>query len=436
MKNKTHSLDDFFLDVLGDHAITPSGKARELFLKDVASLDFKLPVYRRWYFFPMIILLILMGIMGIWFGTGMNKPGAVKTSAAIIQPGNGIAVPSPITSGNHPQKSSAPAKEYAQISPVREPSHQLVPVKPEEQLIAMNSKPGNLLPNENINTSSLNIPAENPIKPVTGPLVVTGEKADSAPRYKVVSHLLDWPIECRNSSDWSSGRWYFATGVSYTAEWMFNILEANKSMRADNLGLEESFHFGPFSVGTGIGLSITKGTNEMVIGYNDYLGTYRGLDSIVFKWDISHTHIIPIYYYTDKEVYDSLLRLNYSYYEKRYIYLQIPLKLGYDLIRNNNFSLGVRIGPTLSVLLQSRAKSASYNLGKDRIVRLNDVTPDRVATNWQFSAGINAWFRMNRRFGLEVEPDFRHYFNSVYEKPDNTKKPWSAGFRIALIIRN
>jgi hypothetical protein len=217
---------------------------------------------------------------------------------------------------------------------------------------------------------------------------------------------------------------------------MFDILEANKNMREDNLGLEGTFHFGPYSIGTGVGISVSKGTNEIIIGYNDYLGTYRGLDSIVFRWDASHTHLIPVYYYTNKVVYDTSLKLKYSYYEKRYIYLQFPIKLGYDFIRTKMFTVGIRVGPTLSILLQSTTKSAVYDLGKDRIVQMNNVTPDRVQTNWQISAGINAGIRLSQRFGLELEPDIRYYFNSVYEKPDNNKKPWSAGFRIAFLIKN
>jgi len=228
----------------------------------------------------------------------------------------------------------------------------------------------------------------------------------------------------------------FSGGMYYSPEWMFNILEANKNMRADNLGLEGTFHFGPYSIGTAIGISITKGTNEIIIGYNDYLGTYKGLDSIVFKWDASHTHVIPVYYYTNKVVYDTSLKVQYAYYEKRYIYLQIPIKLGYDFLRTKMFTLGLRVGPTLSVLLQSSGKSNSIDLGKDRLVKLNDVTPERVETNWQISAGINAGIRLSRRFGLELEPEIRYYFNSVYEKPDNNKKPWSAGFRVALLFKH
>jgi hypothetical protein len=94
----------------------------------------------------------------------------------------------------------------------------------------------------------------------------------------------------------------------------------------------------------------------------------------------------------------------------------------------------VRFGPTLSILLQSKVKSVNYDLGQDRIVQMNNVTPERVETNWQISAGINAGIGLSRRFSMEVEPDIHYYFNSVYEKPDNNKKPWSAGFRVAILL--
>ncbi|TSA29486.1 MAG: hypothetical protein D4R67_01930 [Bacteroidetes bacterium] len=227
--------------------------------------------------------------------------------------------------------------------------------------------------------------------------------------------------------------WQFAVSVYYAPEWMFNTLEGDKY--ANNFGLEGSFTYGRYSLRTGIGLSLTKGTNELMVEYNDYLGTYNQLDSIQFHWDEMNYHLLPTYYLSMKDVWDSLMQLDYPCVIKRYTYLQIPLILGYDVLQNKWMSLGFRAGPILSILIQSKQLSEAYDPGKNRIIRINQVTPDRIQTNWQVQGGLNASFRLARRIRLELEPTIKYYFNSVYEKSDVTKKPWSAGFRTSITIQ-
>jgi len=226
-------------------------------------------------------------------------------------------------------------------------------------------------------------------------------------------------------------KWNISASVYYTPEWMFNTLNGDKFV--NNMGVEGTFHFGRYSVRTGVGLSITTGSNEMVAKTNPYLGSYNALDSIVFKWG-DHYNLIPTYYTSAENVYDTALKYNYSYNKKRYTYLQVPLILGYDFWQNNWLSLGVRAGAVMSLLMKTENLSGIYDPGKDRIIMINNVSPDRIQLNWQAVGGINAAFRLSRRFSFEAEPEVRYYFNSVYESSVLTKKPWSAGVRTAIIV--
>jgi hypothetical protein len=222
--------------------------------------------------------------------------------------------------------------------------------------------------------------------------------------------------------------------VSYSPEWMFNTLDKGTKY-VNNAAIEQTFRFQKYSLRTGLGLSITKGTNEVLISYNDYLGSFQKLDSITFTWDPEHINLIPTYYLSNQEVWDSLMKLANTMVIKRYTYLQIPLVFGYDFWSNGQFSLGVRVGPVLSVLLTSKQLSDAYDPGMNRIIMINQITPERIQTNWQLMGGINATFRFSRRLGVELEPEARYYFNSVYEQSDATKKPWSLGFRAAFLVR-
>ena len=85
--------------------------------------------------------------------------------------------------------------------------------------------------------------------------------------------------------------WFFSTAIQYTPEWMFNTIEEGKFV--NNFGVEGIFTIGKYSIRTGLGLSITKGTNELAVEYNDFLGSYNKLDSMSFYWDGTvHNYIL------------------------------------------------------------------------------------------------------------------------------------------------
>lgn len=229
-----------------------------------------------------------------------------------------------------------------------------------------------------------------------------------------------------------ANRWNVSAGASYTPEWMYNTFNGDKFV--NNMGLEGTVHFGPYSLRTGVGLSITDGSNETNVETNHFLGTYKSLDSIVFTWDAKHDKLVPVIYTTVTNAYDTSVRNNYSYNKKRYTYLEVPLILGYDFWQNKWLSLGVRAGAVMSFLLKTENISSTYESEQDRIVTINDVTPGRIQMNWQETAGIDAAFRLSRRLSIEIEPDIKYYFNSIYESSAVIKKPWSVGVRTAFVV--
>jgi len=261
--------------------------------------------------------------------------------------------------------------------------------------------------------------------PTIAPSINQEQKAKTEPRKE------EKTTKSREQSN-RPGNWNISTGVYCTPEWMFNTLNGDKF--ANNMGVEGTFHFGPYSVRTGVGLSITTGSNEMLVQTSSYLGSYASLDSVVFRWNDNHTSLVPTLFTSGTNVYDTALRYNYSYIKKRYTYLQVPLVLGYDFWRNRWLSLGARAGAVMSVLLKSENMTESFDPGKDKIISINNISPDRIQLNWQAVGGINAAFRLSRRFSIELEPNVRYYFNSVYESSELVKKPWSVGVRTAFLI--
>ena len=119
---------------------------------------------------------------------------------------------------------------------------------------------------------------------------------------------------------------------------------------------------------------------------------------------------------------------------KRYTYLQIPMIMGYEFWQSGRISIGVRVGPVLSVLLTTHQLSEAYDPGNKRILSVNDIAPEQVNLNWQVLGGISMTIRLSEKLKFELEPCARYYFNSVYEKPANNTKPWSLGLRAAFSV--
>ncbi len=424
MKRERDPVDDFFKEALQKHQVKPSDAARQRFLDVAATIPMK--GRRSWLgWFLLFAGLTVVGTTAIliWWG---NSPDSNEQSAVSNQQP---------TVGKEQSAIDSRQSKVGHVQPEVSRGNSLTEVV---SLLPVSSPDTNLnaVPKTVANPESIIVP-ENPSVPspvsVSNPGLDRAESSslnlpqeDTISKTKPIS-ILEKPDKRKKVTDWQ-----FATSVYYAPEWMFNTLEGDKFV--SNFGIEESFHYGRYLLRTGVGLSVAKGTNELMIEYNDYLGSYNQLDSISFAWDEKNYHLLPTYYLSNKDIWDSLLKLDYPKIIKRYTYIQIPLILGYDLIRKNRFSLGFRAGPILSVLMNSKTLTNDYDLGKNRIIRINQVTPDRIQTNWQIQGGINLSLHISNRFSLELEPTVKYYFNSVYEKSDATKKPWSVGFRASFTI--
>jgi hypothetical protein len=426
MEEQNRKLDEFFRKTLEEHTIAPSNAAKESFLRKAATLkETAKPGRKIYYYLAGIIFLALIGT-GIYFIQQRSSLKKLQDRSAISssEKKNNHETALPLlasTSNALPYSSQLHGKVF-----LRKPTS--VDVNPAEKKmpeVLASSVVTSFLPN----TQNL-IPNTQNLIPNTQNLIPNTQNIAKSEIRDPDNLSLD--IKGKSTLSENSKNWNIDLGVYYTPELMFNTLQGEKF--SNNFGIEGTFHLGKFSIRTGAGLSITKGTNELSINYNEYLGKYNKLDSVSFAWDATHTHPIPTFYYTKKDVWDSLTKTTTAEIIKRYTYLQIPLILGYDFWTNDHFSLGLRFGPIFSVLLKTDQLSDNYDPGQDRIIQINVISPDRIETYWQFMGAIDASARLSRRFCMELEPEIRYYYNSVYEKLAD--KPFSLGLRIAFLIRN
>jgi hypothetical protein len=438
MEKHKHPLDDFFREELKDFRAEPSATGREAFLKEADSLLRKGGARKRWFILPILLVLVAGIATGIYFGSpetpGTDTVSKTEPEKATVMVNSAPATPDRTgkpASSSSLSSTNKPIAKQTRITetPVMKPQLPAESAKHESPVTA--EKNLSVIPD----TSYATAPLKDTIAPQTMKSPEPSSAGTSVVADTVISYdtLKDEPVPPHKKTKRSySARKDLEVmiGVQYTPEWMFNTLEGDKYV--SNFGLESTFRFGRYSIRTGAGLSITQGTNELVVDYNEYEGSYNALDSITFQWDDQHYNLLPTYYLRDQNVWDTAVTQEQHKLIKRYTYLQIPLVLGYDFLEKGWFSMGFRAGPVLSLLLNSEQLSAQYDPGKDKVIAINQVTPDRIQTNWQVMGGLNFGFAVSRRWVLELEPEARYYFNSVYEKSDITKKPWSIGIRAAI----
>ncbi len=222
--------------------------------------------------------------------------------------------------------------------------------------------------------------------------------------------------------------------IFYRPEIIYNIIDNDKFIH--NAGLEFTFHpFNPrYVVRTGFGVSLSQGFYEYQIDYNKYLGSYDKLDSVSFSLGSNGFNLIPQYYFSNQDVYNEELNSYFTKVYRKFIYLQIPLELGYDFYKKEKFTMGFRTGPTLSLLMNQPTSQLIIDESKDKIIQINQITPERIAANWQYMIGFN-FTTIKNRFIFEIEPRVAYYFNSVYEKGDQTQSPYSVNIRFAIGIK-
>ncbi len=224
---------------------------------------------------------------------------------------------------------------------------------------------------------------------------------------------------------------HFSMGLHYTPEFIFNTLNLTDKW-IHNAGLEIIWKNKPLSIRTGISLSRAAGVTGIQYTYNEFLGTAMKLDSVSFAFDPVAREIVPDWYFSQYSVYDTATDLNIKYIRKRYTYLQFPMILGYDFFDSKKIHLGMRAGPILQVLLSTNQLDTDTLSGNNRILSINQLTPDRLKTHWQAIAGMNMGITLSGKLRLELEPHMKYYFNSVYEKSATIRKPWSVGLGIAI----
>lgn len=435
---ENHEIDKLLRDALAGNTLQPSDESRKMFLDKAVSMK---PVAKQTYnkkimWASGIIILLLSGLILLWLPDSGEKTDRSNTPVTPIITTEKF-VESAESENNTPE-SLSDGKEALPLISLNEPSqtisinrkatqnqhNQLQPDNEVQQSIHAQAAPMDNISEttaeeqavENETTFEKKVAETSEMEQKPGIDAPESESSLKLASEMKTDHHRSWGIS-----------------LFYRPEMIFNIIENEKLIHNAGLEVQHRFFSDRYSARTGIGLSVSKGYYEYAAVYNPFLGTYSALDSITFTLASNNFHLIPTYYKSEKDVHDTASQTLHAKVYKQHIYIQIPLEFGYDFMMQPKYRLGLRFGHTLSVLANRKPVSFTYDPGKDKLIQINRITPERISTNFHFSGGINYSYLING-FVFEIEPRAAYYFNSVYEKSNTASPPFSFSIRIAVGI--
>lgn len=230
----------------------------------------------------------------------------------------------------------------------------------------------------------------------------------------------------------TKGFWQF--GLSANPEIVLYPNDSINNSRNYNFDLSVSYHKSGFFLETGLGISIARDEGRYFVDYEsyDHIGSYNDLVGITY--DSTETGVVPVYHSEEVDIYDSIRHLRIEKSTNTYTYLQLPLLIGYEK-KFKRFGYYVKGGPNFSLLINKNIPGAK--LPED--VRVFDVDArlaERIKTNWQLLFGAGITYRLSNNMDLAVEPTFRYYLNSAYDRQYvSSKHPFAFGIRAGIKFR-
>jgi len=252
------------------------------------------------------------------------------------------------------------------------------------------------------------------------------KNAHISKRYNHSQVPVQWNQDYINQSRWSVAIWF-------TPEWIYYPGDSLVRKNSYSLDLSAIYQKDQFILRSGIGMAISNDNGDIEINYEKYdsTGYYWGVNS--FSIDPTNPDS-PIFNTSLETVYDSVLYTTQEKPENKYTYLQIPLLAGYKVLDHKRISCSLLGGPVLSILIDKNEQTATFDDQNAHLISIDDNTPARLKTNWQFMISAGITYQVSNSLGIAIEPTYKYYIRSVYEQRiAGSKNPYSLGIRGGVI---
>jgi len=219
-------------------------------------------------------------------------------------------------------------------------------------------------------------------------------------------------------------------GIEFSPEWI-SIPENDNNIKSYGLDFSVRYHFSKWFVESGIGASLSKDDGIYKVDtISQFKGSYFDVYEVTF--DESSGEPVPIYHTQLKNVYENIDTNYVSRTQNDYIYLNIPLNIGYSTKLSDKFALYFKTGIINSFKIYENIPEFENIVNSN-----NDIIHSEARyfnrTPWHMQAQLNVGlnYYLTDKFIFGIEPNARYYIKSLVE--DNTGgNPYGFGVKIGF----
>ncbi len=231
---------------------------------------------------------------------------------------------------------------------------------------------------------------------------------------------------------------YFEAGLGFMPQKWFNTVDGNDQI-AYNTDVYVRYSFaGNYFVQSGLGITTNTAQADWEVSMHEYIGSYNDLDSMTFVIDPVSQEVTPIYHTSNEDVNDTAVLTINEATNTTYTYFSLPILAGYRFNSSSSrFGFLLKTGFIMAMQLEKNVSDYTSSDQRDIILKRNNIAPGRYRTQWQYSFGVAANYRLSGRFRFELEPELRYFLRSAYENalPGQDENPYAVGVRMGLLIK-
>jgi hypothetical protein len=223
-------------------------------------------------------------------------------------------------------------------------------------------------------------------------------------------------------------------GAYFGYDYINNIPELNNEEsinKSPSFGI--SLNYDKKNISFQIGLSVSKYSNKSYTRFDylakDSIGYYNDVYGVDFinVWDpVLLDSVLHVIYHTlPVPVYDSVQHIRENYTRNHYLYLALPITVGYKFYIKRSF-ITIRTGYSFGLLAYKKEPDAVYS---ENGTLLNSYYQklNTYRFNNQFLLSMGYGYYVTKDLNFSIEPIFKYSLNQIKDINSNALHPYSLG---------
>ncbi len=225
------------------------------------------------------------------------------------------------------------------------------------------------------------------------------------------------------------------TGLFISPEFSLSVLDSLRVLHSYTINMDMQYALNTklfIRFGPGITYASDRGFTKIEFKSWDYLGSYDDVYNVTF--DTSSGVPVPTYYTHKVYVYDSIKHYNISETTNKYLYVQLPLLFGCNVKTSGKWNWYLYGGPAINAMVYQETSAPKIDKNSS-VIRYETNLAKRNRLIYQFWIGAGFEYALNSKYSFTVEPNYRYYFNPVYQNFYKNQSLSAFALRIGIFIK-